>query len=72
MLPKLDDMLKGVYLQPEGPFKAMNFTEDHNVLPYLNQSGMYSPFDDIDNCFTLTHGDSAMNPGIQSLYSVHS
>ena len=70
MLPKLDDMLRGVYLQPMGKFKAMNFTKDHNFLPYFNQSGMYSPVDDIDNCFTLTHGDRTMNPGIPSPYFV--
>ena len=64
MLPNLEDLLKGVYLQPMGAFKTMNFTKNDNVLPYLDQSGMFNPFDDIDNCFTLTHGDSTMNPGI--------
>ena len=65
MLPNLEDLLKGVYLQPMDVFKTMNFTIENNVLPHLNQSGIYNPFDDIDNCFTLTHGDSTMNPGMQ-------
>ena len=57
MLPNLEDLLKGVYLQPMDAFKTMNFTIENNVLPHLNQSAIYNPFDDIDNCFTLTHGE---------------
>ena len=71
MLPNLEDLLKGVYLQPMEAFKKMNFTKEDNVLPFFNQSGTYNPFDDTDNCFTLTHGDRAMNPGNQNFYSAH-
>ena len=62
-------MLWGVYLLKMKSFKSMNFSKADNWLQYFEQGGMYNPFDDVDNCFILTHGDSPMDPGNKDLYA---
>ena len=67
-LPKLDDILSGLYVLTFQQFKQMNFTKEYNALPYFKHMGMFNPYDDIDNCFIVTHGDSVWHPGLQDFY----
>ena len=64
-------MLWGVYILKMKSFKAGNFTKANDTLPYFEHGGMYNPFDDVDNCYILTHGDSPMDPGTRDVNPLH-
>ena len=66
-LAKLDDMIWGVYVGELLSFRFMNINQSLNVLNHFTITPMYSPVDDVDNCFILTHGDSGWDTCNQDL-----